>query len=175
VNGFLEENEDEKLIVFADHLEVQAQFASGLREHAPLLIKGTMGSTDRQAAIGAFQRDPKRRVIICSLKAGSTAVTLHAASTMLFAELDWSPAILDQAESRAHRLGQKNPVTSFYLLARGTIDEHMWATLQHKAQLVDAVNGREATVATMERTVADEMVERVNTRAGGAANVAHAP
>lgn len=44
--------------------------------------------------------------------------------------------ILSQAESRAHRIGQENPVVIRYLLAPGTADDYIWPLLQSKQKIL---------------------------------------
>jgi SWI/SNF-related matrix-associated actin-dependent regulator of chromatin subfamily A-like protein 1 len=60
----------------------------------------------RQDQITAFQTDPSVRVALLGITAAGVAVTLTAASTVWFAELFWTPAIMIQAEDRCHRIGQ---------------------------------------------------------------------
>jgi SNF2 family DNA or RNA helicase len=56
-----------------------------------------------------------------------------------FLELEWTPAMHDQAEDRCHRIGQRDAVTAWYLLAAGTIDESMARLIQSKRAHVGAV------------------------------------
>ena len=73
----------------------------------------------------AFQEDPSIRCALLSINAASVGLTLTAASTIVFAELTWTPAILHQAEDRAHRIGQKNSVNIYYMQGHGTLDDLM--------------------------------------------------
>ena len=65
--------------------------------------------------------------------------TLTAASDVAFLELGWTPAEHDQAEDRAHRIGQTDSVTAWYLLAADTIDERMAALIDAKREVIGAV------------------------------------
>ena len=85
-------------------------------------IDGSVSSADRASRIHDFQTDATVRVAILGIQAGGVGVTLTAASTVVFAELHWTPRILMQAEDRAHRIGQKRNVTYHYLFAAGTVD-----------------------------------------------------
>ena len=58
---------------------------------------------------------------------------------MAFLELEWTPAIHDQAEDRCHRIGQRDAVTAWYLLAADTIDETMARLIESKRAIVAAV------------------------------------
>jgi SNF2 family DNA or RNA helicase len=66
-------------------------------------------------------------------------ITLTRASNVAFLELEWTPAMHDQAEDRCHRIGQHDAVTAWYLLAADTIDETMAALIQRKRGIVAAV------------------------------------
>ena len=59
-------------------------------------------------------------------------LTLTAASLVVFAELDWTPGVLEQCEDRAHRIGQKDTVHVNYLVASGTLDDWFWSALVKK-------------------------------------------
>ena len=61
-------------------------------------------------------------------------ITLTRASNVCFLELEWTPAMHDQAEDRCHRIGQRDAVTAWYLLAAETIDETMARLIQQQAR-----------------------------------------
>jgi SNF2 family DNA or RNA helicase len=71
-------------------------------------------------------------------------ITLTRASNVAFLELEWTPAMHDQAEDRCHRIGQHDAVTAWYLLAADTIDETMAELIQRKRGVIAAVtDGRQ--------------------------------
>ncbi len=63
----------------------------------------------------------------------------QAASMVVFAEYSWTPGTLVQAEDRVHRIGQANSVNVYYLHAKGSIDDIIWQTLEHKLDDVGQV------------------------------------
>jgi superfamily II DNA/RNA helicase len=127
---------DEKLVVFAFHVEVQERLAEALAPDSPLSITGEMSLKARRDAIQRFQSDPASRVIVCSLTAAQTAITLTAARRVLMVELDWTPSALEQAEDRVHRIGQTAQVEITYLRATGTLDDRMAAILAGKREAI---------------------------------------
>lgn len=125
-----------KLVAFAHHREivdlVADEFADGRR------ITGETSTTDRQIAVDDFQTDPDAQVIACSLKAAGVGLTLTAASDVLFIEQGWTPADMDQAADRCHRIGQIDSVTAWTVITAGTIDEDIAALIAEKRVIVDA-------------------------------------
>jgi SWI/SNF-related matrix-associated actin-dependent regulator 1 of chromatin subfamily A len=139
IREFMESSEDEKLVVFAAHKPVQQAL---LKEFPSALhIFGDDSPESRQQAVDEFQGNPEKRLIICSLQAANMGVTLTAASTMVFAELDWTPSVMSQAEDRIHRIGQENHVQIYRVIGRGTIDEHILQILEEKAQVAESAVG----------------------------------
>lgn len=132
---------DEKLIVFAHHREVQDALVAALTSSSgePLAINSEMTAKARRESILSFQNDPSARIIVCSLKAAQTAITLTAAQRVLMVELDWTPGSLEQAEDRAHRIGQLGQVNVTYLCAAGTLDDRMEVILAEKRVKIDAI------------------------------------
>jgi len=130
-----------KFLVFANHISMlDALEATAVRCKVGFIrIDGSVPSTERQRQTTLFQSDPKVRVAILGLLAAGVGITLTAASTVVFAELHWTPGILVQAEDRAHRIGQKSSVNVHYLVAAGTIDDIIWPSVAHKVEVVSAM------------------------------------
>jgi SWI/SNF-related matrix-associated actin-dependent regulator 1 of chromatin subfamily A len=127
----------EPLVVFARHIEVQqavmARFPSALH------LLGEDSLAAREASIAAFQAPDGHPLIVCATRVAAQGITLTRASNVAFLELEWTPAMHDQAEDRCHRIGQHDAVTAWYLLAAETIDETMARLIQSKRALVTAV------------------------------------
>jgi superfamily II DNA or RNA helicase len=92
---------------------------------------------DRASVVDRFQAG-ETPVFLISLKAGGVGLNLTAADTVVHFDPWWNPAVENQATDRAHRIGQKNVVTSYKLIARGTIEEKILALQQRKRALIDA-------------------------------------
>jgi hypothetical protein len=74
-------------------------------------------------------------------------LTLTAASSVVFAELTWTPSIMNQAEDRAHRIGQKNSVNIYYLHGRQTLDDLIFDLLNYKSLVTtDITDGRKVSL-----------------------------
>ncbi len=136
---------DEKLIIFFYHKEAAGALCSALSEFGSRLITGDVKMSDRDAAVQAFQTDPKCRVIIGTIGAMGTGVTLTASSTVIMAELDWRPGILAQAEDRAHRIGQLESVLCQYFVFSDSVDSKMVFDIISKMSVLFRVLDSEST------------------------------
>jgi SNF2 family DNA or RNA helicase len=127
----------EPLVVFARHVEIQRAVVA--RFPGALHLLGDDSLIEREDAIGAFQQPSGPQLIVCATRVAAQGITLTRASNAAFLELEWTPAMHDQAEDRCHRIGQRDAVTAWYLLAAGTIDETMARLIQSKRAVVAAV------------------------------------
>jgi SWI/SNF-related matrix-associated actin-dependent regulator of chromatin subfamily A-like protein 1 len=127
----------EPLVVFARHVEVQEAVMERFPHAAHLLGRDAMPA--REATVRGFQADGGPQLIVCATRVAAQGITLTRASNVAFLELEWTPAMHDQAEDRCHRIGQRDAVTAWYLLAAGTIDETMSRLIARKRGLVSAV------------------------------------
>ncbi|KAH9766627.1 Chromatin remodeling factor18 [Citrus sinensis] len=107
-------------------------------------IDGGTPPASRQALVTEFQEKDDVKAAVLSMKAGGVGLTLTAASTVIFAELSWTPGDLIQAEDRAHRIGQVSSVNVYYLLANDTVDDIIWDVVRSKLEnLGQVLDGHE--------------------------------
>ena len=117
------------------------------------------GSTkDRGAVVEKFQTDASISVFLISLKAGGVGLNLTAADTVIHFDPWWNPAVEAQATDRAHRIGQKNVVTSIKLIARGTIEERVLQLQQRKRELLAGTVDAEAALASLDEGDLRELI-----------------
>lgn len=141
IRTFLENGK--KLIVFCSLHEV----VDGLVKAFPgaVTVTGRDSAVEKQAAVDSFQNNAETMLIICSIKAAGVGLTLTASSSVAFLELPWTYCDCCQCEDRAHRIGQKDNVTCYYLLAGGTIDNVVYRLIQDKkntaAQIMNSDDG----------------------------------
>ncbi len=129
----------DKIVVFAHHIDVVDELEDKLSDFKPVVITGATPSKARQAEVDAFQTDPDCRVFIGNIKAAGVGLTLTAASTVVFVELDWTPGNMTQAEDRCHRIGQTDNVLVQHLVLSGSLDANMAQKLIVKQKTADAV------------------------------------
>jgi SNF2 family DNA or RNA helicase len=134
---------EESVVVFCHHKSIHSLLHQSLAEFKPASIIGGQSDKERQANIDAFQNGDTK-LMIAGLRAGNVGINLTRARYVVFAELDWSPAIHLQAEDRLHRLGQKNTVFAYYLIGNGTLDEHVAQVLVDKSYEIDSIMDNKA-------------------------------
>ncbi|XP_042433276.1 SWI/SNF-related matrix-associated actin-dependent regulator of chromatin subfamily A-like protein 1 isoform X7 [Zingiber officinale] len=138
-----------KFLIFAHHqhmIDAIHQFLLK-KKVGCIRIDGGTPPTSRQAFVADFQEKDGIKAAVLSIRAGGVGLTLTAASTVIFAELSWTPGDIIQAEDRAHRIGQVSSVNIYYLLANDTVDDIIWDVVQNKLENVGQVlDGQENTL-----------------------------
>ncbi|MFW5730749.1 MAG: DEAD/DEAH box helicase [Desulfonatronovibrionaceae bacterium] len=139
------ENSHQALIFsqFVDHLSVVRKHLDQ-KKITYQYLDGSTPPRARQKAINAFQAG-EGDLFLISLKAGGFGLNLTAADYVIHLDPWWNPAVEDQASDRAHRIGQKRPVTIYRLISRNTIEEKILKLHQHKRDLAgDLLAGTDA-------------------------------
>ena len=142
--------QDEKLLVFGHHSDVLDGIEAHLRKKkiGYVRLDGSTPAQQRQDLVDRFQGDESVRVFLGSMSAAGQGLTLTAASQVLIVEQSWTPAEMDQAEGRAHRIGQTDTVMVTHLIAIGSIDEPVLELITTKRQTAaQAVDGADAAQA----------------------------
>jgi SNF2 family DNA or RNA helicase len=134
---------EESVVVFCHHKAIHSLLHQSLAEFKPASIIGGQSDKERQQSIDSFQNG-ETKLMIAGLRAGNVGINLTRARYVIFAELDWSPAIHLQAEDRLHRIGQKNTVFAYYLIGNGTLDEHVAQVLVDKSYEIDSIMDNKA-------------------------------
>ena len=127
-------DEGRKVIVFAHHHDVIEAITGEFGDQA-VSVYGPTPMPDRQAAVDRFQNDPACLVIVGGFGPMGVGWTLTAGSVVVFAELDWVPGNMTQAEDRAHRIGQTDMVLAQHLVLEGSLDARMAAVLVEKQEI----------------------------------------
>lgn len=105
-------------------------------------LTGATSKARRAKMVEAFNAD-ETQVFCISLKAGGTGLNLTAADMVIHYDPWWNQAVQNQATDRAHRIGQKNVVTVFKLIAKDTIEENIMKLQEKKSELADRILGGE--------------------------------
>lgn len=97
-------------------------------------IDGSQSINKRQEQVEYFQsgRNP---IFLISLKAGGVGLNLTAASFVFIMDPWWNPAVESQAIDRAHRIGQKNTLTVYRPIIKGSVEEKVLKLQEEKKQL----------------------------------------
>ncbi|MGM9692596.1 MAG: DEAD/DEAH box helicase [Alloprevotella sp.] len=120
-------------------------------------VTGRDSAAAKQAAVDAFQSGAAN-LIVCSIKAAGVGLTLTASSNVAFVELPWTYADCCQCEDRAHRIGQKDNVTCYYLLGQDTIDSTLYALINKKKSIAGQIMASDDDIPQSEAYF-DELME----------------
>ena len=127
-----------KFIIFGHH----QHFLNGICETLEagdithMKIDGATSLKKRDEYVTEFQAG-RIQVAVLSLLAASTGLTLTACSTLIFGELYWTSGQLLQGEARINRIGATETSDIRYVIAKDTLDDHMFKMVSFKQENVD--------------------------------------
>jgi ERCC4-related helicase len=150
-----------KIVLFSEWTTMLDQIEPLLAKHKMDYVRldGSVPQKKRQQLVHRFQTDPTCRLFITT-NAGSTGLNLQSANTVINVELPWNPAVLEQRISRAHRLGQKQPVQVYVLVTEETIEENLLTTLSAKHQLALAALDADSEIDNVDLACGMEELKR---------------
>lgn len=101
------------------------------------ILTGESTEIEREQAVNQFQSDPNCRIFIGNIQAAGVGITLTASSHVVFAELDWVPGVMSQAEDRCHRIGQTQTVLVQHVVLDESLDARKAKVLVAKQKVID--------------------------------------
>lgn len=131
------------VIVFSQFVEMQKRIIKVIQRLGvdPCWLHG--GTRERDKVVARFQDPEGPPVIVVSLRAGGTGLTLTRADTVIHYDPWWNPAVERQATDRAHRLGQTQTVNVYKLVCASTIEERVIELAKRKEHLAQEILGSE--------------------------------
>ena len=128
-----------KVVIFSNWTQMTDAIWSRLHNKYRLsVITGETKDIDRQDNVVEFQSGASQ-VIIGTIGAMGTGLTLTAGTVEIFLDHPWNRALYDQAVDRCHRIGQNQNITIYNIMCRNTIDERIWSLVNEKGELSDAI------------------------------------
>ncbi|MBF0203763.1 MAG: DEAD/DEAH box helicase [Desulfamplus sp.] len=129
---------EDKLVLFGIHKSA-LDFLE--KEFSDICVKvdGSVKDYEREKAVSDFQNNKDIKLFLGNIKAAGVGLTLTTASSTAFIELPWTPADLEQAEDRVHRIGQAKHVNSYYLIDESTIEGDLRDLIWDKKDIKDAI------------------------------------
>ena len=128
-----------KCIIFSNWTQMTDIIFEKLKKYNPAIITGGTKDSERQTMVDKFQNDNSCSVIIGTVGAMGTGLTLTAGSTVIFVDEPWNRAWFDQAVDRAHRIGAKSNITIYSIMCKDTIDERIHNIIYKKGVMSDAI------------------------------------
>jgi SNF2 family DNA or RNA helicase len=124
-----------KAIVFSQWVEPLTTIAAALDRFGPLQYHGRIPQEQRTPILDRFKSDPTKHVILMTYGTGSVGLNLQFTNYVFLFDRWWNPAVEDQAINRAHRIGQRHPVTVTRFLTENTIETRIASILDAKRKV----------------------------------------
>ncbi len=128
-----------KVVIFSQFVQLLKRLKPLIKEEFPdvQLLELTGQTKNRAKPVETFQKSDGATVILISLRAGGTGITLHAADYVFLLDPWWNPAIENQAIDRIHRIGQRKRVFVYRMVTKGTIEERIQQLKAEKRELFE--------------------------------------
>jgi SNF2 family DNA or RNA helicase len=133
--------DQERLIVFSEHLPTLQLIADHVRQHGrkPIVYSGALTMNERAKKLTAFREDPE--AVFVATRAGTEGLNLQFCNRLVNYELPWNPMVVEQRIGRIHRIGQMREAHIINFAARDTIEAHVLRLLDQKIKLFELVIG----------------------------------
>lgn len=132
-----------KVVIFSQFVQLLKRVKPLIQQEFPDvdLLELTGHTKNRSKPVETFQKKEGPAVILVSLRAGGTGITLHAADYVFLLDPWWNPAVESQAVDRVHRIGQRKRVFVYRMITQGTIEERIQHLKAEKRELFENTLG----------------------------------
>lgn len=137
---------NQKVVIFSNWTQMTDEIYRRLccKDYGVSVITGNTKDEDRQSVVNLFQNSSNCNVLIGTIGAMGTGLTLTAGSVVIFVDEPWNKALYEQAVDRCHRIGQNNNITIYNLLTKDTVDERIHNVIYKKGLMSDfIIDGKE--------------------------------
>lgn len=128
-----------KVVIFSNWTQMTTPIQNRLRQYNPAVITGEINADVRQQMVTKFQEDNSCKVIVGTIGAMGTGLTLTAGTVEIFMDEPWTMANKEQAIDRCHRIGAKQNVTIYTIMCKNTIDERIHDIVEKKGAMSNAI------------------------------------
>lgn len=124
-----------KALIFSQWVEPLEVIAAALEPYGPMLYHGRIPQKERTPILDRFKAQDDKHVLLMTYGTGSVGLNLQFTNYVFLFDRWWNPAIEDQAINRAHRIGQRHPVTVTRFLCEETIEQKIAVILEAKRKI----------------------------------------
>jgi SNF2 family DNA or RNA helicase len=129
----------DKVVIFSTFKQTCNVLFDKLKEYNPVICNGDIKDQIIDQNIEKFQNDSECKVMIATHQKMGTGVTLTASNYVIFIDTPYTDALYTQAQDRCYRIGSKNPVTIYNLVAKDTVDERVLEIVEDKKALSEYI------------------------------------
>ena len=127
---------EEKIVVYAHHVDLIKGLEENFKKYNPVVLYGAIKVEERMSLVKEFNQNKERRVCIIGIMLAQ-GMSLASADVGVFAELDWVPGNISQAEDRLFDMSKNNPILIQHIVIDGSIDSNLAKTLIEKQEIID--------------------------------------
>lgn len=135
---------EDKVVVFTNSIRSMECLARDLAKHkiATIIVNGT--TCDNNERIAQFKEEGSPlKVLILSFKLGNVGLNITCANHVIFMHPWWNPNMIEQAEKRVDRLGQRKVVYITHFIMNHTIDLYVLNLSHNKKSMTSSIIGTE--------------------------------
>ena len=153
---------NEKTIIFSRFLDYGInRIEKDLLENKmlPLSLKGDMSYYERNSVLNLFKTNTNHNILCSTIFVGGVGLNIPEASVIIHFDHWWNPAVMWQAEDRAHRFGQTKEVKVHSFFTKDTIEEKIFNLLKSKEKMINNIMSRlgtEEAIMEIEKQIDDD-------------------